>query len=355
MSTNQLPPVNEMERAYLQKDPAYEGLFFLGVRTTGIFCRPTCPARKPLPSNVEYFPDPKSALTAGYRPCKRCRPLEQDDQPPWATALIEEIERDPLARIRDGHLRARGIDPATVRRHFLKRFGMTFQAYARARRLSGVFSRIREGGSVDDAVYDSGYESHSGFREAFARMFGETPGRARSRECVVLSWLPSPLGPLVAGATEDGVCLLEFTERRMLEAQFAELKKRFEGAVVPGVNTHLEVLREELGRYFEGSLREFSVPLRCPGSPFDEKVWRALLGIPYGETRSYKDLATAIGDPGAVRAVGRANGRNRIAIVIPCHRVVNADGGLGGYGGGLHRKRYLLDLERGFRKLSVCG
>lgn len=353
MNMNELPPVNEMERAYLQKDPAYEGLFFLGVRTTGIFCRPTCPARKPLPSNVEYFPSPKSALTAGYRPCKRCRPLEQDDQPPWAAALIEEVERDPLARIRDGDLRARGIDPATVRRHFLKRYGMTFQAYARARRLTGVFSQIREGGSVDDAVYESGYESHSGFREAFARMFGEPPGRARGRECVMLSWLPSPLGPLVAGATEAGVCLLEFTERRMLEAQFAELEKRFGGAVLPGMNAHLATLRKELGRYFEGSLREFSVPLRFPGSPFEEKVWRALLEIPYGETRSYKDLAAAIGDPGAVRAVGRANGRNRIAIVIPCHRVVSADGSLGGYGGGLHRKRYLLDLERGARKLAM--
>lgn len=353
MNPNELPPVPEMERAYLRNDPSYEGLFFLGVRTTGIFCRPTCPARKPLPRNVEYFADPKSALTAGYRPCKRCRPLEQDDQPPWAAALLEEIERDPLARIRDGDLRARGIDPATARRHFLKRYGMTFQAYARARRLTGVFTRIREGGTVDDAVFESGYESHSGFREAFARLFGETPARARDRACVRLSWFPSPLGPLVAGAADDGVCLLEFTERRMLEKQFAEIGKRFGGAVLPGTNAHLEALRAELDRYFEGTLRAFTFPLRFPGTPFQEKVWRSLLEIPYGETRSYKDLAAAVGDPGAVRAVGRANGQNRIAIVIPCHRVVNADGGLGGYGGGLHRKRYLLDLERGTRKLAM--
>lgn len=353
MNTNELPPVLEMERAYLAKDPAYEGIFFLGVRTTGIFCRPTCSARKPLPANVEYFPTPRAALTAGYRPCKRCRPLEQDDQPRWAARLIEEIERDPLTRIRDGELRERGIDPATARRHFLKRYGMTFQAYARARRLTGVFSRIREGASVDDAVFESGYESHSGFRDAFARMFGEPPGRARGRDCVMLSWLPSPLGPLVAGASGDGVCLLEFTERRMLEKQFAEVKQRFSGAVLPGTNGHLDLLREELQRYFAGSLQTFSVPLRYPGSPFQEKVWRALLEIPYGKTRSYKDLAAAIGDPNAVRAVGHANGQNRIAIVIPCHRVVNADGGLGGYGGGLHRKRYLLDLESRSRKLAM--
>lgn len=353
MNTNELPPVSEMERAYLRNDASYEGLFFLGVRTTGIFCRPTCPARKPLPANVEYFPDPRSALTAGYRPCKRCRPLEQDDQPRWAAALIEEIEGDPLTRIRDGDLRARGVDPATARRHFRKRYGMTFQAYARARRLTGVFTRIREGGTVDDAVFESGYESHSGFREAFARLFGETPARAKGRECVKLSWFPSPLGPLVAGATEDGICLLEFTERRMLEKQFAEIGRRFGGAVLPGMNPRLEALRDELDRYFEGKLRRFTVPLRYPGSPFQEKVWSALLEIPYGETRAYKDLAAAIGDPAAVRAVGRANGQNRIAIVIPCHRVVNADGGLGGYGGGIHRKRYLLDLERGTRKLAV--
>ena len=174
-----MPPTTEMEQAYLEQDAAYDGLFFLGVRTTGIFCRATCPARKPLPKHVEYFPTARAALVAGYRPCKRCRPLEVDDQPPWAADLLTEVERDPLSRITDGDLRARGIDPGTVRRHFLRRYGMTFQAFTRARRLSGALNQIREGGALDTAVFESGYDSHSGFRDAFARTFGDTPGRAR--------------------------------------------------------------------------------------------------------------------------------------------------------------------------------
>jgi AraC family transcriptional regulator, regulatory protein of adaptative response / methylated-DNA-[protein]-cysteine methyltransferase len=339
-------PATEMQQAYLKRDASYNGLFFLAVRTTGIFCRPTCPARKPLPKNVEYFPTARAALVAGYRPCKRCRPLALDDQPQWATELLADVERDPSSRISDGDLRRRGIDPATARRHFLKHYGMTFQAFARARRLSGAFCQIREGASVDAAVFDSGFASHSGFREAFARTFGTTPRRAMSGNSVLLTWLESPLGPLVAGATSAGVCLLEFSDRRMLESQFATVRKRFAAAVVPGTNTHLKLLKDELANYFAGTLSRFTVPLTYPGTPFQRSVWQELLAIPYGQTRSYEQLAMAVGRPKAVRAVGTANGANRIAIVIPCHRVINKDGQLGGYGGGLRRKEYLLLLER---------
>ena len=178
-------------------------------------------------------------------------------------------------------------------------------------------------------------------------MFGDTPGKAKNGACVLLSWIRSPLGPLVAGATAEGICLLEFSDRRMLEAQFATIRKRFTAAVVPGSNAHLEKLESELGRYFEGRLQQFSLPLVYPGTDFQRRVWDQLLKIPYGETRSYEDIATAVGDRKAVRAVGRANGLNRIVIVIPCHRVVNKSGALGGYGGGLRRKQFLLDLERG--------
>src|SRR5262245_34675090 len=343
---NTTPPVAEMQRAYLEGDATYNGLFFLGVRTTGIFCRPTCPARKPLPKNVEYFPTARSALVAGFRPCKRCRPLDADDQPPWAADLLAEVERESAPRISDGDLKVRGIDPATVRRYFLRNYGMTFQAFTRARRLSGAFHQIREGEPLDDAVFESGFDSHSGFHDAFVRTFGDTPGQSRDRDCVLSSWVRSPLGPLVAGATAEGVCLLEFSDRRMLEAQFATIRKRFAAPVVPGSNPHLETLRAELERYFAGTLREFTVPLVFPGTAFQRRVWEQLLTIPYGRTRSYQDLAAAVGDPKAVRAVGRANGMNRIAIVIPCHRVINKSGDLGGYGGGLRRKQFLLDLER---------
>jgi AraC family transcriptional regulator of adaptative response/methylated-DNA-[protein]-cysteine methyltransferase len=343
---NALPPIAEMERAYRSSDASYNGLFFLGVRTTGIFCRPTCPARKPLPKNVEYFATARAALVAGYRPCKRCRPLEVDDGPPWASQLLAEVERDPASRITDRELSARGIDPATARRHFLRRYGMTFQAFARARRLAGALQQIRNGGALDAAAFDCGYESHSGFREAFARTFGDSPRRLRQRDCVRVSWLDSPLGPLVAGATADGVCLLEFSDRRMLETQLATVRRLFAAPVVPGSNDHLEALRAELAAYFAGELRSFSVPLVYPGTPFQVRVWNALRAIPFGETRSYEDLAKTVGTPQGVRAVGRANGQNRIAIVIPCHRVVRKSGDLGGYGGGLRRKQFLLKLER---------
>lgn len=338
--------INEMTRAYQESDATYSGLFFLGVRTTGIFCRPTCPARKPLPKNVEFFPTVHAALMSGYRPCKRCRPLQADDQPPWVAELLADIEREPAARITDADLKKRGIDPATVRRYFLKQFGMTFQAFTRARRLSASYQHIQANGSVDDAALESGFDSQSGFRDAFLRTFGDPPSTARNGDCVLLSWIQSPLGPLITGATKDGICLLEFSERQRLESQFATVRKQFGIPVVPGSNRHVETLHGELAAYFAGALQSFSVPLVYPGTDFQRRVWAQLLTIPYGETRSYEDIAVALGDRNAVRAVGRANGQNRIAIVIPCHRVVDKSGALGGYGGGLRRKQFLLDLER---------
>ena len=200
---------------------------------------------------------------------------------------------------------------------------------------------------MDDAVFESGYLSHSGFRDAFARTFGATPGKGESVESVSLSWIESPLGPLIAGADDRGICLLEFSDRRMLEAQLKTLAHRLRRPLVPGEHHHLEALGIELAEYFAGTRKVFEVPLNAPGTPFQERVWKALLTIPFGELRSYEQIAIAIGAPKAVRAVGAANGMNRIAIVIPCHRVVGKDGTPTGYGGGIWRKQRLLDLEKG--------
>lgn len=212
--------------------------------------------------------------------------------------------------------------------------------------MSQALLHIRDGHPLDEVALGQGYDSHSGFRDAFLRTFGQPPGQSRDADCIFISWVESPLGPLVLGATAAGVCLLEFTDRRMIEAQFTTLRKRFTCAIVPGTNRHLEKAQKELTGYFEGTTTEFTVPLVYPGTPFQQKVWRGLLAIPYGETCSYEDLAIAVGAPGAQRAVGHANGLNRIGIIIPCHRVVNKGGKLGGYGGGLWRKQYLLDLEK---------
>ena len=340
-----LPPRPEMERAYLKSDASYDGVFLLAVRTTGIFCRPSCHARKPKPENVEFFPGPKEALFAGYRPCLKCRPLESSDEPEWVARLRDRIDAQPDDRLRERDLREMGLEPARVRRFFDSRYGLTFQAYCRARRLARAFDQIKAGGSIDDAVFESGYESLSGFRDAFRKAFGEPPG-ALTADCIRLAWIDTPLGPMIAGANDSGLVLLEFTDRRMLEAQLTTLRRRFKAALVPSEHPHLAAVRRELAEYFAGTRDVFTVPVSAPGTPFEERVWRALQTIPPGETRSYEDIARAVGSPAAVRAVGRANGMNRIAIVIPCHRVVNKNGELGGYGGGLWRKRRLLQLER---------
>jgi AraC family transcriptional regulator of adaptative response/methylated-DNA-[protein]-cysteine methyltransferase len=341
-----------MERAYQRSDASYDGVFYLGVRTTGIFCRPSCPARKPKPENVEFFAIPKDALFAGYRPCLRCRPLEGDDAPRWLTRLLERVESQSDKRIRERDLRTMGLEPARVRRYFSTRYGHTFQAYCRARRLAQAFERIRQGGSLDDAVFETGYESHSGFREAFQKTFGLPPGKTAKADCIRLAWLDTPMGPMIAGATDGGICLLDFTDRRMLEHQFAMLKRRFKAGLAPGRHPHLTTLRRELGEYFAGKRQAFDVPIEMRGTPFQMSVWRELREIPYGKTRSYEDMARRVGSPAAVRAVGTANGLNTISIVVPCHRVVNKNGELGGYGGGLWRKRRLLHLEAGARGIG---
>ncbi|MGE0455297.1 MAG: bifunctional transcriptional activator/DNA repair enzyme AdaA [Vicinamibacteria bacterium] len=340
-----LPPRPEMERAFFASDASYDGLFFTGVRTTGIFCRPSCRARKPRPQNVQFFADARAAVFAGYRACQRCHPLAEPGRPAWVAKLLERVEREPERRLRDQDLRAMGIEPERARRHFRSHYAMTFHAYARARRLGDALAQLREGRPLDDVALSSGFESHSGFRDAFSRAFGSAPGRARGALAVRVAWLESPLGPLVAGATTDGVCLLEFSDRRMLETQLRVLQRRL-GPALPGASPHLERLRQELQEYFAGRRREFGVPLVAPGTAFEERVWTALRRIPFGETWSYAELARRVGSPGASRAAGSANGRNRLAILIPCHRVVNKDGRLGGYGGGVWRKQALLHLER---------
>ena len=352
-NTNQLsllpmPPRAEMERAYQRSDASYDGLFYLGVRTTGVFCRPSCYAKKPKAENVEFFASPKEAVFAGYRPCRKCKPVGADGEPPWVASLLARVEAKPDVRIREKELRDMNLSPERVRRYFADRYGLTFQAYCRARRLAGAFEQIRDGKAIDDAVFETGYASHSGFRDAFRHVFGQTPASAKSEsgDAIRLSWIDTPIGPMVAGANQAGLCLLEFTDRRMLEHQLETLKRRFKTALVPGSHPYLDQASAQLSEYFAGARQMFDVPVHAPGSPFEERVWRALGEIPFGETRSYENVARAVGSPKAVRAVGRANGLNRIAIVIPCHRVVNKSGELGGYGGGLWRKRRLLYLER---------
>ncbi len=341
------PAREEMERAFSSKDASYDGVFYTAVKTTGIFCRPSCPS-KPNLENVEFFPSVKDCVFAGYRPCKRCHPLEANGTPPgWARELMSRVETAPDTRLKAGDLRTLGITPERARRWFQQHYGMSFAAWCRGHRLAGAFMRLRQGAPLDDAVFDSGFESHSGFRDAFSRVFGEAPGRSRHNgQRVLITMLASPLGPLLAGTTDEGINLLEYTDRRMLETNLKALQRRFGCAVVPGPHPLLERLQAELNEYFEGRRREFALPLAARGTPFQEKVWRELRRIPYAQTIAYDELACRVGQPTAQRAVARANGMNCVAILIPCHRVIGKDGTLTGYGGGLWRKRLLLELER---------
>ncbi len=344
-----LPPADTMYQALLKRDASFEGIFFAGVRTTGIFCRPTCPAKKPARQNVEFFPTPSEALHGGYRPCLRCQPMDPEKQPPkLIERLRAEVEKAPGGRLTDKELAALSIDPSTARRQFKRHYGMTFQAYHRARRMGLALREVRRGRPVEEAKDGSGFESASGFREAFTRIFGDAPTTAKSHGCLFAERIDTPLGAMLAVADDEGLRLLEFTDRRALERELGILRQRLKTNVVPGEHPHLKAIRAQLAAYFAGENLEFDVPLAPIGSDFQLRTWELLRSIPKGETRSYSWMAEGLKIPKARRAVGRANGTNMLCLIIPCHRVIRADGTLCGYGGGLWRKKWLLEHERKF-------
>lgn len=337
--------VEEMTAAWQRRDIAYDGLFVFGVRTTGIFCRPSCPSQ-PRVENMQFFAGAGEAVRAGYRPCKRCQPELANGRPPsWVAGLMDAAAKND-GKLSARQLRELGVAPERARRWFQQHHGMTFAAWLRGLRLSRAFTQIRRGAPVDDVVFENGYESHSGFRAAFSKAFSIPPGQSANEARMLAALIETPLGPMLAAVSDSGVCQLEFADRRGLEQSYAEMRRRFKMPVVPGENKVMEQLRSELAAYFEGKLREFATPLAINGTKFQETVWNELLRIPYGKTTSYEEVARRINAPTACRAVARANGSNRIYILIPCHRVIAKDGALSGYGGGAARKKFLLALEK---------
>jgi AraC family transcriptional regulator of adaptative response/methylated-DNA-[protein]-cysteine methyltransferase len=342
-----LPPPETMYRALVNRDASFEGIFFIGVRTTGVFCRPTCTAKKPARENVDFFATPSEALESGYRPCLRCHPTEPGERAPeLIERLRTEVERAPGGRLTDKELVAMAIDPSTARRQFKRYYGMTFQAYHRARRIGLALGEVRKGSRVDEARNGSGFESESGFREAFTKIFGESPTHVKTRAPLFAERINTPLGAMIVVADDEGLRLVEFIDRRATERELSILRKRLGTNVVPGEHRYLTAVRKQLTDYFSGKNLEFDIPLAPVGSAFQLRAWKILQSIPVGETRSYSWMAKRLGDENARRAVGRANGTNMICIIIPCHRVIRADGTLCGYGGGLWRKKWLLDHER---------
>ena len=343
-----LPTPAEMYRALVERDRSFEGLFFACVRTTGIFCRPTCSARKPKPENVEYASTIQDALHRGYRPCRICDPMSSAASAPnWLAPLVDEMLRNPDIRLRDDDLRQRGLDPVQVRRTFKRSFGMTFQAYQRACRLGTAMRALHEGAPTLDAGLDAGIRLRQriprGVRERLWRDAGRCPRHAAAHRGLDRNparpdaggrWRPRP------GAT--GVRRSpRARDRTSRAAPLAWQRDRSRRSPDPAADAQGAV-----ASISTGTRREFTMPLNQRGSDFQLKAWRALCGIPYGETRSYSDMAREVGSPAAVRAIGRVNGQNRIAIIVPCHRVIRADGTLCGYGGGRWRKQWLLDHEQ---------
>ena len=340
------PLTDDSRYAALQDRAAARGLrFFLGVTSTGIFCRPGCPARLPLRKNCLFFEQVQDALKAGLRPCKRCHPL--GGQHRMLEALMADILADPSKDWSEAGLQSRGYSPSTLRRKFKDHTGFSLSDFVRWVRLGRGAKSLQKGDSVINAQLDAGFDSPSGFRSAYSDLFGNAPAKTKLSEDALLSiaWHETPLGRMVSIADDTSLYMLEFTNRVKMIGQVKRLYRLHKRSITVDRTAISEQIEAELKSYFKGDLTVFQTPLTLTGTEFQKQTWAQLQKIPYGETRAYADLAIAVGNENAVRAVAGSNAKNGLALIVPCHRVIAKDGGLGGYAGGLDRKRALLALE----------
>lgn len=332
--------------AFSRRDRHQDGRFVGAVRTTGIYCKPSCPARHPRRENVEYFADGAGARAAGYRACLRCKPDEVGRDRvavDRALALIAAAEEPPTLEVL---AEAVGYAPHHFHRLFKRETGVTPAAYARKLRADRLEAALAQGGSVTEAIYDAGYNAPSrAYADAEARL-GMTPSAwRRGGEGVTIRYTvtDSSLGPMLVAATDKGLCRISFDE------DAAALRARFPNADIQQGDADFAVLVAQVVMLVDHPARAASLPLDVKGTAFQQAVWDVLRKIPAGETRTYKEIAAAVGSPGAVRAAGSACGDNVLAVLIPCHRVLRSDGSLGGYAYGLERKAKLLERERSAR------
>jgi AraC family transcriptional regulator, regulatory protein of adaptative response / methylated-DNA-[protein]-cysteine methyltransferase len=337
--------------AVLERDRRHDGSFVYAVRTTGIYCRPSCPSRRPRRESVEFFAEPAAAETAGYRACRRCHPRSAAGTPA-EQALRRAVEHldahldEPvtLARL----AKEVGLSPFHLQRTFTERFGLSPRAYQDARRLERFRLRVQAGDSVSRATYDAGFNSSRSLYERAADGLGMTPGAYRrgGRGLEVrFTLVDSSLGRILVAATDLGVCAVALGgEDAALEAA---LRAEFPNAELRRDDDSLRSWADVVVRHAEGEHPGLAVPLDLQGTAFQMRVWQALRAIPAGETRTYAEVAAAIGQPSATRAVAGACARNKAALLVPCHRVVRTDGEPGGYRWGIERKRRLLEREGG--------
>jgi AraC family transcriptional regulator of adaptative response/methylated-DNA-[protein]-cysteine methyltransferase len=328
--------------AFMRRDRAWDGQIIGAVKTTGIYCKPSCPARRPKREHVEFFATAEEARRAGYRSCLRCKPDEvgrDREAVAQAVKLIEQAEEAPsLAELAE----AVGYAPHHFQRLFKRDLGVSPAEYARGLRNRRTEEALKANGRVTDAVYDAGYSGPSSFYSDAKERLGMTPSAWRDGgrgETIRWTHFDSPLGQMLIAATSKGICRLTFDDSE------ESLGRRFPKATILEDAGGLRELVEGALAAIESPLAARDLPIDVAGTAFQEAVWRELRKSPAGETRSYAEIAAAIGQPKAVRAVGTANGDNHVAVLIPCHRVIRSDGTLGGYAGGLDRKRKLLAAE----------
>jgi len=331
--------------ALIKKDTEFDGVFFAGIKTTGIFCHPSCTARKPKFENCEFYQSAEEALLRGYRPCKVCHPLSYPQElPTEVKLLVEAIEQNPEKKWKDYDFKLLGIHSASARRMFKKIYGMTFVQYARSRRIGIAFKAIQQGSKVIDQQVSAGFESASGFNDAFTKIMGN-PSTRMTVKLLNTNFIETPIGRMISITDDEFLYLLEFENRRGLETEISKLRNKQNARLIYGDTKISELTAYQINLYFDKKLKKFNVPLYLDGSLFQKKVWNILLTSKAGDKLTYKEIATILGDRNKSQAVGNANGANKIAIIIPCHRVINSNGQLGGYGGGVERKKYLLNLE----------
>ena len=331
-------------QAVTNRDRSFDGRFVTGVLSTGIYCRPSCAARHPKRKNVRFFAKAEQAEAAGLRACLRCHPNDFARDEAAVKAVIDAIRMAETAPKLDELADLTGYSPAHLQRIFKRETGLSPAAYARALRSERVKDALAGGATVTQAIYDAGYGSASRFYEEqkMDRKMGMRPSAWKNGGAgVTVRWarVETSLGTMMVAATDKGICCLSFKEDE------EELRERFPQAdLQPGGDAFANLLAQVVAQV-EAPGRPHNIPLDVQGTAFQEAVWQELRKIPEGETRSYADIAAAIGKPKAVRAVGSANGANHVAVLIPCHRVVRSDGTMGGYAYGLEIKERLLEKE----------
>lgn len=339
-------------QAIEQRDRSYDGKLVMGVRSTGIYCKPSCPSRQPRRAQVRFFYTPEQAEAAGFRACKRCRP----NQPDQLSAQAELAQRarawidaqDGAAFTLEQLGQALAVSPYHLQRTFKATLGVSPHQYAAQRRLERFKTEVRNGADVTGALYEAGYGSNSRLYEQAAARLGMTPAAYRKRGQGMLiryTLIQTPLGCLLAAATERGLSAVSFGVDEA--ALVADLEHEYPAAEIVQDAAFMQPYTQALGAYLSGAgASHLELPLDLQATAFQLRVWEALRRIPYGETRSYSQVAAQIGKPKAVRAVANACASNPVPLVTPCHRVTRHDGSLGGYRYGTHLKQTLLDLEQ---------